>query len=253
MNAGVLHLLNQHATDDRGLFIAETFGPTFQGEGASVGRQALFIRLSHCNLSCGKGPGARWACDTPETWDFSAFDPADPKVRRRVNLDELMAWVLSFPPMLVVITGGEPLIQRAGLERLVAALHAAGRQIEIETNGTLHPSSQLVAAVTAFNVSPKLAAAGGREGQRIVPAALRAFAESGKARFKFVVTGVAEFREIADLVEDIGMTDVWVMPEGTSADVVRQGLRRIADEALVRGWNLSPRLHVELWEAQRGR
>lgn len=98
---------------------------------------------------------------TPETWDFSAFDPADPKVRRRVNLDELMAWVLSFPPMLVVITGGEPLIQRAGLERLVAALHAAGRQIEIETNGTLHPSSQLVAAVTAFNVSPKLAAAGG--------------------------------------------------------------------------------------------
>jgi 7-carboxy-7-deazaguanine synthase len=40
------------------------FGPTFQGEGPSAGRRALFIRLSHCNLSC---PG----CDTPESWDWS--------------------------------------------------------------------------------------------------------------------------------------------------------------------------------------
>jgi organic radical activating enzyme len=253
MSAEVFHLLNQQTADDRGLFIAETFGPTYQGEGPSAGRQALFIRLSHCNLSCGKGAGARWACDTPETWDFKTYDPADPKIRRRLSLNELLAWVLSFPPLLVVITGGEPLIQRAGLERLATALHAAGREIEIETNGTLIPSVELLAAVNAFNVSPKLTGAGGHELQRIVPSALRTFAACGKSRFKFVVAVLEEFEEIAELVERFAMTEVWVMPEGTSADVVRSRMRTIAPEALVRGWNLSPRLHVELWEDERGR
>ncbi|MFH8991457.1 7-carboxy-7-deazaguanine synthase QueE [Streptomyces sp. NPDC017940] len=253
MNTGVLHLLGQQAADDRGLFIADTFGPTFQGEGPSLGRQALFIRLSHCNLSCGQGPGARWACDTAYTWDFKTYDPQDPKIRRRVLLDELMAWVKARTVRLVVITGGEPLIQRFGLERLVAKLHAEGYEVEIETNGTLIPSEDLVAAVTAFNVSPKLAAAGGREIVRIAPAALAAFVASGKARFKFVVSELEEFKEIADLAERFAMTEIWVMPEGTSADTVRQGLRTIAEEALARGFNLSPRLHVELWEDERGR
>ncbi|MBL1098346.1 7-carboxy-7-deazaguanine synthase QueE [Streptomyces sp. 205] len=249
----MLHLLDHQAVDDRGLFIADTFGPTFQGEGPSLGRQALFIRLSHCNLSCGQGPGARWACDTAYTWDFKMHDPQDPKIRRRVLLDDLMAWVKAHTVRLVVITGGEPLLQRLGLERLVAMLHAEGYEIEIETNGTLIPSEDLVATVTAFNVSPKLVAAGGREIQRVVPAALAAFASSGKARFTFVVSELAEFKEIADLPERFAMDEIWVMPEGTSADMVRQGMRTIAEEALACGWNLSPRLHVELWEDKRGR
>ncbi|MET8683611.1 7-carboxy-7-deazaguanine synthase QueE [Streptomyces sp. NPDC004732] len=253
MNAGALHLLGQAAVDDRGLFIAETFGPTFQGEGPSIGRQAVFIRLSHCNLSCGQGRGARWSCDTAYTWDFKTYNPQDPKIRRRVTLDELIAWVLAHPGALVVITGGEPFVQGVALERLVAGLHAAGREVEIETNGTLIPNEAVVAAVDAFNVSPKLAAAGGREVMRIVPAALDAFVASGKARFKFVVCDVAEFMEIAQLVERFAMDEVWVMPEGTSSDAVRQGLRTIAKETLARGWNLSPRLHVELWEDERGR
>lgn len=253
VNAGVLHLLGQQAVDSRTLFVADTFGPTFQGEGPSVGRQALFIRLSHCNLSCGQGSGARWACDTPYTWDFKTYDPQDPQIRRRISVDELVTWVRSHRTPLIVVTGGEPLVQRVGLERLVAALHAEGRQVEIETNGTLIPSEGLLAAVTAFNVSPKLAAAGGRMVMRIVPAALEAFAACGKARFKFVVSDVAEFKEIADLVERFAVDEVWVMPEGTSADRVRQGMRSISEEALARGWNLSPRLHIELWEDERGR
>ncbi|MFG3253257.1 7-carboxy-7-deazaguanine synthase QueE [Streptomyces sp. NPDC048172] len=253
MSAVVRHMLAQQMVDDRGLFIAERFGPTFQGEGPSLGRQALFIRLSHCNLSCGQGPGARWACDTPYTWDFAAYDPQDPEVRRRESVEDLVTWALSLPPKLVVLTGGEPLVQRPGLERLAGALHEAGREIEVETNGTLIPSPELVEAVTGFNVSPKLAAAGGREVMRIVPPALESFASCGKARFKFVATGPEECKGIAELVERFAMDEVWVMPEGTSADTVRAGLRDLAEEVLARGWNLSPRLHVELWGDERGR
>ncbi|MEV8033586.1 7-carboxy-7-deazaguanine synthase QueE [Streptomyces sp. NPDC086182] len=253
MNAGVLHLLGQQVNDDRGLFIADLFGPTFQGEGPSLGRQALFIRFSHCNLSCGQGPGARWACDTAYTWDFKTYDPQDLKIRRRVSVEELITWVKSQAVRLVVITGGEPLVQRPALEHLAARLHSEGYEVEVETNGTLIPSEDLVAAVTAFNVSPKLAAAGGQEVRRIVPAALHGFVDSGKARFKFVVSELAEVKEITDLVERFRMDEVWVMPEGTTADTVRTGLRAIADEALARGFNLSPRLHVELWGDERGR
>lgn len=51
------------------LVVSEVFGPTFQGEGPSLGRRAGFVRLGRCNLDCS------W-CDTPNTWDWSRFDPA---------------------------------------------------------------------------------------------------------------------------------------------------------------------------------
>ncbi len=58
------------------LLVAEVFGPTFQGEGFSLGCRAAFVRLGRCNLDCGQGAGATWACDTPYTWDWARYDPA---------------------------------------------------------------------------------------------------------------------------------------------------------------------------------
>src|SRR5437588_8479601 len=118
------------------LLVAECFGPTFQGEGPSAGQQAMFIRLTRCNLSC---PG----CDTPYTWDWSRFDPAVES--RRIAADELIAWCLESSTQLVVITGGEPLLQQRGLAPLVASLTHAGRRVEIETNGTRTPGPDLLA------------------------------------------------------------------------------------------------------------
>ena len=60
------------------LVVAEVFGPTFQGEGPSAGRRAMFLRLGRCNLDCA------W-CDTPYTWDWSRFDPAVELHRRTVD------------------------------------------------------------------------------------------------------------------------------------------------------------------------
>ncbi|RBM04627.1 7-carboxy-7-deazaguanine synthase QueE [Streptomyces sp. PT12] len=235
------------------LIVAETFGPTFQGEGPSAGQQAVFIRLSRCNLSCGTHPSASWACDTPYTWDWERFDPKDPEVARRESVGALLAWALSLPPRLVVVTGGEPMLQWRGLERLAVGLRAAGREVEVETNGTLVPDSALVEAVTAFNVSPKLAAAGDSERRRIVPDALASLARCGKARFKFVVTHLGELEEIAALVRRFALREVWVMPEGTTAGAVLEGLRAVAEETLARGWHLSARQHVLIWGDGRGR
>jgi organic radical activating enzyme len=151
------------------------------------------------------------------------------------------------------VTGGEPLLQEAGLLELAGRLAAAGRVVEVETNGTIPPSPALVEAVSRFNVSPKLSGSGLLASRRLDAAALRAFAACGKAVFKFVVTAAVELDEIARLEDDFGLDPVWVMPQGATSAAVLAGLRDLADQALTRGWNLSPRLHVLLWENSRGR
>ncbi|MDQ7904697.1 7-carboxy-7-deazaguanine synthase QueE [Phytohabitans sp. ZYX-F-186] len=228
------------------LRIAELFGPTVQGEGPSVGQRALFIRLSGCNLDCS------W-CDTPYTWDWSRFDQTAES--RETAVAEIEGWVRvqGKDGDLVVITGGEPLMQRRGLVALVVALGGLGRRIEIETNGTIPPGPDLVAGVHRFNVSPKLTGSGVPEQRRIRPLALRSFRDCGKAVFKFVVTGDDDVAELAELQRRFGLTPVWVMPEGTTPESVLAGMRTLAAPALEHGWNLTPRLHVLLWGDERGR
>jgi organic radical activating enzyme len=225
-----------------GLLVAETF-TSLQGEGPSTGQPAAFIRLSRCNLACA-------FCDTPYTWDWSRFNPSEEAVRR--SPDDLAAWVTAQPGNLVVITGGEPLIQQQALLPLAKQLAATGRRIEIETNGTIAPSAELAELVASFNVSPKLSGSGVAEDKRIIPYALCTLAASGKAIFKFVVCGPSELAEITELEAAYHLAPVWVMPEGTTATAVIAGMQALAERALAQGWNLSSRLHVLLWGDQRG-
>jgi 7-cyano-7-deazaguanosine (preQ0) biosynthesis protein QueE len=223
------------------LVVSEIFGPTFQGEGPSVGRRAGFVRLGRCNLAC------TW-CDTAYTWDWSRYDPAVELHRRSVT-DVVFAVEAMNVPM-VVITGGEPLLQQRALAELLPAL--SPRRIEVETAGTRSPLIEVASAVDQFNVSPKLANSGNPLERRYQPDVLREFEASGKAVFKFVCASVADLDEVAGVVDECRLTSVWVMPEGTSADVVRERMGLLVDAVLARGWNLTPRLHVELWGDKRG-
>jgi 7-carboxy-7-deazaguanine synthase len=226
------------------LRVAELFGPTLQGEGPSVGQRALFVRLSGCNLDCS------W-CDTPYTWDWTRFDEAEQSYTAPIT--RVLGWVLAHDADLIVITGGEPLIQQRRLLPLVVALRNAGRRVEIETNGTIAPTNELAEQVSGFNVSPKLAGSGVAADQRIRPAALASLRDTGKATFKFVIAVPDDIQELAALQRQHRLAPVWVMPEGTTAERVADGLRALAEPALAHGWNLTPRLHVLLWGDQRGR
>lgn len=231
----------------RPLLVAEHFGPTLQGEGPSTGTSALFIRLSRCNLSC---PG----CDTPYTWDWSRFNSLQES--RKITADALHSWAMSHQTDLIVITGGEPLLQQDSLQPLVRALAKAGRRIEIETNGTIIPIPDIVEHVHQFNVSPKTASFAGTDAtrvNRINPDALHSFAASQKAIFKFVVSSSDDLDEISHHVAEFGLGPVWVMPEGTTPQVILSRMSWLADEAIKRNWNLSSRLHIVLWGDQRGR
>jgi organic radical activating enzyme len=231
---------------DRDLVVNETFGPTFQGEGPSTGRYTRFVRLFGCHLCC------VW-CDSAQTHDGTRYD-LDAE-QRIVAVEDILARLEASPTGLVVITGGEPLLQPHVVRRLVHAIRdrQLATDIEIETSVTIAPTGAIASAVTRFNVSPKLAHSGLRRHQRIRPAVLRRLADSGKAIWKFVVQTLDDLDEIQELVAAYGLHPVWVMPEGTDSTTVLARTRPLADPVLARGWHLSTRLHTLLWENDRGR
>lgn len=114
---------------------------TLQGEGIHAGRPAVFCRFSGCNLWTGREADRAAAvcsfCDT----DFVGVGPDGGKF---ATAEALALFVISRWPSsaagdvrpFVVCTGGEPLLQLDGAA--IDALHAAGFEIAVETNGTQH-------------------------------------------------------------------------------------------------------------------
>jgi 7-carboxy-7-deazaguanine synthase len=128
---------------------------TLQGEGAQAGRAAVFCRFAGCNLWSGREADRATAvcqfCDT----DFvgtdgpggGRFDDAEALARTIEN-----AWGGETRRRFVVFTGGEPLLQLDAA--LVAAVHALGFEIAVETNGT----QEAAAGIDWICVSPKAGA-----------------------------------------------------------------------------------------------
>jgi len=205
-------------TSSRPLLVAEVFGPTVQGEGPSAGRRCGFVRLGGCNLDC------VW-CDTPYTWDWTRFRPR--QELSHATCDDLVGQVAAMDVDMVVVTGGEPMLQQDRLLPLLAAVNARGWRVEVETNGTLAPSAGVVALVDQFNVSPKLANSAVAPEQRLVDQSLAAYARCGRAVFKFVVEEVADIDEVLLPVDEdragdmacrvLGALGVPVTPRGTVA------------------------------------
>jgi len=231
---------------EKSLMVSEVFGPTFQGEGPSTGRRAVFIRLMGCNLTC------KW-CDTPYTWDGKRFDLRAEGKRMQVAR---IIRKISGKPELAVITGGEPLLhqEQSGWIPLLDELVAHGLKIEIETNGTQLPTTQTEMRVARFNVSPKLAHAGDKEDKRLKYDVLRALVVTGAAIFKFVARTASDLDQVERIVERAQIPNelVWIMPEGTDAETLTRGIQTLAPLVVTRGWNLTTRLHVIAYGDRRG-
>ncbi len=220
---------------------------TIQGEGASMGQVAVFVRLHVCNLRC------TW-CDTYYTWNpesvefwTESYEMTVPEVAAKAE----QLWACQNPrvPKTLVITGGEPLLQKELLDKLIDSL--PGWQVEIETNGTIMPTQKQLRRCQ-FNCSPKLSNSGNYERSRIRPDVLRAI-NGANSQFKFVVLSGSDVIEIEhDFSPFIDHEKIVLMPEGVSSQELAENMSRVVEAAKSSGFRVMTRMHIEIWGSKRG-
>ena len=144
---------------------------TLQGEGGNAGRAAVFCRFAGCNLWSGREADRADAvcrfCDT----DFVGLDgPGGGRFATAADLARAAdaAWGGAQPgTRLVVLTGGEPLLQADAA--LIEALHAEGFEVAVETNGTVPPPPGLDWLCVSPKAGAALAVTGGDELKLVFP------------------------------------------------------------------------------------
>jgi 7-carboxy-7-deazaguanine synthase len=90
---------------------------SIQGEGTRAGRPCVFVRFTGCDLRCNY-------CDT--AYAFTGG--------REASREEILAEVATYPCRLVLLTGGEPMLQ-GELPLLARELLERGYEVTVETHG----------------------------------------------------------------------------------------------------------------------
>ena len=221
--------------------IAEIFY-SLQGEGSLIGVPSLFVRTSGCNLRCS------W-CDTPYTsWNPEGED---------LSISEILDQAAQFGSAKhVVLTGGEPMIA-PGIVEISERFRQRGMHITIETAGTVFT------AVTCdlMSISPKLANStpegvfkARHEKLRQQPDVLTRLMATYDYQLKFVIAREEDIGEVCAVVSQVNALSgkVILMPEGISAEVLRERGVWLSEICKRHGFRFSPRLHVDLYGNRRG-
>ncbi len=237
------------AIDELTLPVSEIF-LTVQGEGPSVGKPAIFLRLGGCNLTC------TW-CDTPYTWDGKRYNLKDELKRTTLRdiLDKIesLRYAMDYSKPILVVTGGEPLLHQHVLSRLLFNLSHLVNSIEVETNGTLPPNEEMRYHVDQWNVSPKLSNSG-----RVSAFEFPFDHLSNRSILKFVCKTATDLYEVEGwFVENrnranVKTARVYIQPEGITSEQIAESSKQLVEGVIKHGWTLGTRLHVTTWGAIRG-
>jgi 7-carboxy-7-deazaguanine synthase len=223
---------------------------SLQGEGMLVGTPSVFVRLAGCPFRC------HW-CDTAYAWDYAAGEELSP--------DQIVGQIQRRPCRFVVVTGGEPmagpdLSVRPGLMDLTHRLKALGRHVTIETAGALYIPDL---ACDLMSISPKLANAARNQGD--TPAehqshhldldVIRRLIRTYPYQLKFVVESSEDVREAQSVLGGLGELAperVMLMPQAATREELLRRAPAIAEACKHTGLRFGPRLHILLWDRQRG-
>ncbi len=219
-------------------------------------------------------PLVNTGCDSYASW-HPKFKHLSPTLDTSEVVDKLLElvpggdWLLpNGNDVHLVITGGEPLLgwQRAYEELLDNPKMQSLQNITFETNGTQELHEEFADYLTfwafnrvdggrrpdiTFSVSAKLSASGESWADAIKPEIVASYEQFGTTYLKFVVENPKDFDEVDRAVQayrDAGFTGVvYIMPVGGVVSVYNGNKFNVADEAMLRGYYYSPRLHVDLW------
>lgn len=223
--------------------VVELFGPVLQGEGRMIGTPTLFARFGYCDYRC------VW-CDTlyavlPEEVQRTATQMSAADIRERLRaLDATVPWV--------TFSGGNPAMH--DLSELVDLLHADGRKIAVETQGTVF--RDWLRACDVVTVSPKPPSST----MSTDFAQLDRFASLPNANLKVVVFDDADFayaREVHLRYPDVPF---YMQVGNTVGEDDAQALlakldwlgQKVLADASMQSAIVLPQLHVLLYGNRRG-
>ena len=211
---------------------------SIQGEGKWTGVPSIFVRTSGCNLRCS-------FCDTPMT----SWNPQGDETSQEEILERISSWECEH----VVITGGEPLLWPE-MVSFSATLKEKGHIITFETAGTVTQNVQ----ADLISLSPKLKNSTPddadwkerHEKTRKNEEAVRFLTGDYDYQLKFVIDEPHDIEEVNEYLDRFSFLDrskVYLMPQAITVKMLQEKkgwLKNLADE---NGFQVSPRLHIELF------
>ena len=219
---------------------------SIQGEGLLTGTESVFVRTSGCNLRCD-------FCDTP----YSSWHPEG----RQVPLEEIVQDCQRQGCDHVVLTGGEPMLQRQ-IVILTERLRASGLHITIETAGTVDRPVQC----DLMSISPKLANSTPSETraghwaqrhERIRHRAdvIRALTQRYAYQLKFVVDQPQDCQHVLQYLQDfphVTPDRVLLMPQGIEPSQLAGKEPWIESFCGQHGFRICRRMHIVWFGNRRG-
>jgi len=126
--------------------------------------------------------------------------------------------------------------------------------IEVETNGTIIPSDDLLNLVDYWNVSPKLSTSGaGSYEKRVNDVALMKILRYGKDKiFKFVISCKEDVGEMFEDYDLIPHESIMLMPAGDTQELLNFTRPMVVEMCKEFGVQYSERLHIVIWNKKTG-
>jgi 6-pyruvoyltetrahydropterin 2'-reductase len=239
------------------LRVAERFY-SIQGEGRYAGTPAYFVRLSGCNFMCNweKANGENEVCDTLKVWQQTKEEIAPFDLAAKI-IDELRT-VQASRAVHIVLTGGEPLLQKKEAADLIRKLKFEGFFCELETNGSI-PDFDFYALFDNVNWSPKMRSAGYGKEYYEKKGMLSFWKENaGKLSLdmKVVIGNNYDLEELDEwlvaLNGSIAASRVFLMPVCNTRKEHEEGVQILVEACMRRGLKLSPRLQLVIWNKTVG-
>lgn len=226
--------------------VLEIFGPTFQGEGRSIGQKTMFVRTGGCDYSCA------W-CDSAFTWDGSEKPDLMTAEDIVTQLDALGSYGH------VTISGGNPLLH-ASIGTLVDILKSRGIMMSVETQGSYWQN--WILDIEDVTISPKPPSSGMTVDYDRLDVFFKRLPEQQRA-VKIVIFDEADLDFAATISDRYALKTLYLSlgnpdpaEEGTIAPRMLSDLKtlweRVAGDARFNHARVLPQLHALVFANDRG-
>jgi len=251
------------------IYLVEHFY-SIQGEGKYIGRPSVFFRFGGCNMKC-EGFGCEeivangvkiLGCDTIYAVNREHYSDKWKSIQASYELlNILKEYNLPKKPVDIVLTGGEPLLyaNETIFVEFLEVLHRRGHRICFETNGSLAVDfiKYPIYKECIFALSVKLQNSAEAFKKRVNAEIIASiFLHAKESFFKFTIgkesLNQALEKELEEILSIVPEMEVFCMPLGGSKKELEENSEPLVEFCKVKGYNFSDRLHIRIWDKEKG-